>query len=123
MLTSHRMWQFVCIFRRQRDDVNTDDPDYSMGDDGDNDGVGEGDHSIRRNLTIRLATLMLASKLPQNLICLSAKASTNTGFYIYPKLWMENSTTSNARCSQKCSPAGFPSDSQAGSEAGSKEGS
>jgi hypothetical protein len=65
---------------------------------------------------------MLASKLPQNLSRLAAKASTNTGFSICPKLWMENSTTSDARRFQKCSQAGFPRDFLAGFEAGYQAG-
>jgi hypothetical protein len=44
------------------DGADCDDGD---GDDGDDDGVGDGDHSTRSTYTSRLATSMLASKLPQ----------------------------------------------------------
>jgi hypothetical protein len=47
MLASQRLWESVCIFGPHRDDVNSDDHNNSIGDDGDNDGVGEGNHSIR----------------------------------------------------------------------------
>jgi len=44
LLTSHRLWVYVCPFGADGDVANGDD---GNGDDGDDDGVGDGDHSIR----------------------------------------------------------------------------
>jgi hypothetical protein len=39
LLASHRLWVYVCTFGADRDDGD--------GDDGNDDGVGDGDHSTR----------------------------------------------------------------------------
>jgi hypothetical protein len=59
LLGSHRLWAYAYAVGA--------DGDYGDGDDGDDgdDGVGDGGHRTRSTLTSKLATSMLASKLPQ----------------------------------------------------------
>jgi hypothetical protein len=41
LLTSHRLWAYVCAFGADGDDGDCDE---SIGDDGDDDGVGDGEY-------------------------------------------------------------------------------